>query len=110
MAEEIPEHPNLPKRGPLGLMFLGIVSAGILGGMIGYGLVATSCPDAPTRAELLLEQVKGFHTHVQSCAWAELGAALFGTIISALGAATVAVLVIRAQSEWRGHAPTSTRG
>jgi hypothetical protein len=105
MAVEIPEHPNLPKRGPLGLMFAGIVLAGILGGLIGYGLVATSCPDTPTRSELLLEQVGGFETHVQSCAWAELGAALVGTIIAALGAATIAVLVMRAQSEWRGHAP-----
>ena len=86
-------------------MFAGIVLAGILGGLIGYGLVATSCPDTPTRSELLLEQVKGFETHVQSCAWAELGAALVGTIIAALGAATIAILVMRAQSEWRGHAP-----
>lgn len=86
-------------------MFAGIVLAGVLGGMIGYGLVATSCPDTPTRAELLLQQVKGFETQVQSCAWAELGAALAGTIIAALGAATIAVLVMRAQSEWRGHAP-----
>jgi hypothetical protein len=113
MADEtIPEHPNLPKRGALGLMFFGIVAAGILGGVIGYGLVASSCPDSPTRAELLLEQVRGFETKVQSCAWAELGAALVGTIIAALGAATIAVLVIRAQSEWRGHAPPRrfTRG
>jgi hypothetical protein len=35
----------------------------------------------------------------------ELGGALAGTIFAALGAAVVAVLVIRAQSEWRGHAP-----
>lgn len=105
MAEEIPEHPNLPKRGPLGLMFAGIVLAGVLGGLIGYGLVMTSCADTPTRAELLLEQVKGFEPQVDSCAWPALGAALVGTILAALGAATIAVLVMRAQSEWRGHAP-----
>jgi hypothetical protein len=111
-AETIPEHPNLPKRGALGFMFAGIAAAGILGGLIGYGLVASSCPDSPTRAEVLLQQVRGFEPAAHSCAWAELGAALAGTIVAALGAATIAVLVMRAHSEWRGHAPPRrfTRG
>jgi hypothetical protein len=86
-------------------MFVAISLSGALGGLIGYSLVATTCPDTPTRAEQLLEQIRGFHTHVPSCAWKELGGALAGTILAALGAATIAVLVLRAQSEWRGHAP-----
>jgi hypothetical protein len=104
-VEITPEHPNLPRRGALGTMFVAIALAGSLGGLIGYSLVATTCPDTPTRAEQLLQQIRGFQVHVPSCAWKELGGALVGTVLAALGAATIAVLVIRAQSEWRGHAP-----
>ena len=86
-------------------MFIVIVVAGSLGGLIGYSLVATTCPDTPTRAEQLLEQIRGFQVHLPSCALKELGAALLGTVITAVGAATIAILVLRAQSEWRGHAP-----
>jgi hypothetical protein len=104
-AAVVPEHPNLPRRGPLGLMFVAIALSGMLGGLIGYGLVATTCPDSPNRAERLLSQVPDFHASVASCTWKELGGALVGTIIAAVGAATIAILVVRAQSEWRGHAP-----
>jgi hypothetical protein len=86
-------------------MFTGITAAGSLGGLIGYSLVAATCPGTPTRAEQLLEQIRGLHASVPSCATKELGAALLGTIIAAIGAATIAILVLRAQSEWRGHAP-----
>jgi hypothetical protein len=86
-------------------MFLSIALSGSLGGLIGYSLVATTCPDSPTRAERLLEQITGFHAHIPSCAVKELAAALGGAIVAALGAATIAILVMRAQSEWRGHAP-----
>ncbi len=109
MAADIaPEHPNLPRRGPLGAMFLAIAVTGALGGLIGYSLVATTCPSTPTRAEQMLEQIRGFQAHMPSCAWKELGAALLGTIIAAIGAATIAVLVLRAHSEWRSHSPRST--
>ncbi|MDQ1462626.1 MAG: hypothetical protein QOI08_4110, partial [Actinomycetota bacterium] len=104
-AEITPEHPNLPRRGALGTMFVAIALSGSLGGLIGYSLVATTCPDTPTRAEQLLQQIRGFQVHVPSCAWKEFGGALVGTILAALGAATIAVLVLRAQYEWRGHAP-----
>jgi hypothetical protein len=76
-----------------------------LGGLIGYSLVATTCPHTPTRAEQLLEQIRGFQAHVPSCALKELRGALVGTVHAAIGAATIAILVMRAQSEWRGHAP-----
>jgi hypothetical protein len=104
-AEITPEHPNLPRRGALGAMFVAIALSGALGGLIGYSLVAATCPDTPTRAEQLLEQIRGFQSHVPSCAVRELGAALVGTIFAAVGAATIAVLVLRAQSEWRRHSP-----
>jgi uncharacterized membrane protein len=102
---KVAEHPNLPRRGLLGLMFAGISVSGMLGGLIGYGLVAVSCADTPTRAERMLEAVPGFHAHVASCAVPELLAALAGTLITGIGAAVVAILMLRAQSEWRGHAP-----
>jgi len=106
VATEItPEHPNLPRRGALGAMFAAIALAGSLGGLIGYSLVAATCPSTPTRAEQLLEQIRGFRTSVPSCATKELGAAIVGTIVAAIGAATIAILVLRAHSEWRGHAP-----
>jgi len=104
-AEITPEHPNLPRRGALAATFAAIVLSGSLGGLIGYSLVATTCPDAPTRAEQLLQQVRGFQVHVPSCAFAELAAAVAGTIVAAIGAAVIAGLVLRAHSEWRGHAP-----
>jgi hypothetical protein len=104
-AELTPEHPNLPHRGPLATMFLAIALSGALGGLIGYSLVATTCPDTPTRAEQLLEQIRGFHARIPSCAWKELGAAVGGTILAAIGAATIAILVLRAHSEWRSHRP-----
>jgi len=100
-----PEHPNLPRRGTLGAMFVGIALSGALGGLIGYSLVASTCPSTPTRAEQLLQQIRGFQVHMPSCAWKELGAALVGTIFAAIGAATIAILVLRAHSEWRRHLP-----
>ncbi len=104
-GENPPEHPNLPRRGALGTMFIVIALSGSLGGLIGYSLVATTCPDTPTRAEQLLQQLRGFHATIPSCALKELAAALLGTILAAIGAATIAILVVRAQSEWRSHAP-----
>jgi hypothetical protein len=101
----VPEHPNLPRRGQLGVMFGAIALSGMLGGLIGFGLVDVSCSDTPTRAERLLESVPRFHPHVQSCALPELLAAVAGTVIAAAGAAVVATLILRAQAEWRGHAP-----
>jgi hypothetical protein len=96
-------HPNLPRRGPLALMFAAIVVGGILGGGIGYGLVNTSCPKTPTLAEQLLETVPKFHASTPSCDLKLLAGALVGTVLAAIGAGVVAMLMLRAQSEWRAH-------
>jgi len=96
-------HPNLPRRGALALMFAAIVFCGMLGGAIGYGLVNTSCPSTPTVAEQLIEVVPGYHAHTPSCDLKLAAGALVGTIIAAVGAGVVAVLVLRAQSEWQTH-------
>ncbi len=103
VATETPEHPNLPHRGTLGLMFAGIALSGMLGGLIGYGLVKSSCNATPTRAERLLTVVPNFHAHVPSCTLPEFLAAFVGTVFIAIGAGVIAVLMMRSQSEWRGH-------
>jgi hypothetical protein len=96
-------HPNLPRRGALALMFSAIVLCGMLGGAIGYGLVRTSCPTTPTVAEKLLEVVPGYHARTKSCDLKLLGGSLSGTVLAAIGAGVVAILMLRAQSEWRAH-------
>ncbi len=96
-------HPNLPRRGLLALMFSAIVICGVLGGLIGYGLVRTSCPTTPTVAEKLSEVVPGYHAHPPACDLKLLGGALTGTILAGIGAGVVAMLMLRAQSEWRSH-------
>jgi hypothetical protein len=96
-------HPNLPRRGALALMFAAIVVCGALGGSIGYGLVNTSCASAPTVAEHLLETVPGYHASTPSCDLKLLGGALVGTVFAAVGAGVVAMLMMRAQAEWRAH-------
>ena len=87
-------------------MFIGIALAGILGGLIGYGVVHASCNDTPTHAERLFAGMPGFHASVASCDWKLFGAAVIGTLLTSIGAAVAAVLMMRAQSEWRAHAPT----
>ena len=96
-------HPNLPRRGALVLMFAAIVVCGLVGGAIGYGLVNTSCPSRPTVAEQLIEQVPGYHASSPSCDLKLLSGAILGTAVTAIGAGVVAVLVLRAQSEWQTH-------
>jgi hypothetical protein len=96
-------HPNLPRRGALALMFAAIVVCGLVGGAIGYGLVNTSCPSRPTVAEQLIEQVPGYHASSPSCDLKLLGGAVLGTVVAAIGAGVIAVLVLRAQSEWQTH-------
>jgi hypothetical protein len=96
-------HPNLPRRSALALMFAAIVTCGVLGGGIGYGLVNTSCPSTATVAEHLLETVPEFHARTPSCDAKLLAGALTGTVLAAIGGGVVAMLMLRAQSEWRAH-------
>jgi hypothetical protein len=67
------------------LAFVGVVIAGALGGLIGYGIVDVDCGgNCATRAGV---------------------GAVIGGAVAALGAGVVAVLVLRAMSEWRRHSP-----
>lgn len=84
-------------------MFAAIVVGGVLGGAIGYGLVNTSCPKTATLAEQLLETVPEFHAQTPSCDGKLLAGAVTGTVLAAIGAGVVAMLMLRAQSEWRAH-------
>ena len=84
-------------------MFVGILVAGGLGGAIGYGIVDTWCTETPTVSDQLLESVPNYEAQTHSCDLALLGGALAGAAIAAVGAGVVAVLMLRAQSEWRAH-------
>jgi hypothetical protein len=77
--------PTLPSRTAFLAAFSSIVVAGVLGGVIGYGLVDVSADNA-SGVELVL-------------------GALVGAALAAVGVGIVAVLVLRAQAEWRRTAP-----
>ena len=102
---DVPFHPNVPHRRSVMLAFTGVMFAGVLGGTIGWGLVRASCSDSPMQVQRLLSSLPGYQVHTRSCDWYLLLGALVGTLICALGAAIVAVLVLRAQSEWKAHPP-----
>jgi hypothetical protein len=73
----------LPSRWAYLLAFGGVVLAGILGGIIGYGIA-----DVSSQTDL---------SHVVG--------AFIGAVIGAGGVGIVAVLVLRAMAEWRRHGP-----
>jgi hypothetical protein len=77
--------PGLPSRTAYLLAFAGVVVAGLLGGMIGYGLVDVSCEG--------------------SCGLAAASGALVGATVAAGGVGVIAVLVLRAMAEWRRNQP-----
>jgi hypothetical protein len=104
-AVEVPFHPNVPKRRSVLLAFFGVLVAGWLGGTIGWGLVDATCSEEPLQVQELLRAVPGYEVHTSSCDVQLMGGALGGAVLCALGAAIVAVLVLRAQSEWRMHPP-----
>jgi hypothetical protein len=75
----------LPSRWAYLLAFGGVVLAGVLGGIIGYGIA-----DVSSQTDV---------SHVVG--------ALVGAVIGAGGVGIVAVLVLRAMAEWRRqHPPT----
>jgi hypothetical protein len=72
---------GLPSRGAYVLAFLSVVFAGAFGGIIGYGLVDIGCDG--------------------DCGLAVIAGLLAGALIGAVGVGVVAVLVLRAMSEWQ---------
>ncbi|MCU1426204.1 MAG: hypothetical protein JWL83_204 [Actinomycetia bacterium] len=102
---DVPSHPNVPNRGAVWLAFAGVMVSGILGGTIGWGLVDASCSDKPMTVQRILRDVPGYVQHVPSCDTYRLLGAVFGALVCAVGAAIVAVLALRAMSEWRAHPP-----
>jgi hypothetical protein len=73
--------PTMPSRTAFLLSFLSVIVAGVFGGVIGYGLVDIDC--------------------AHGCAGSKLLGAVVGAVIGAAGVGVVAVLVLRAMSEWR---------
>jgi hypothetical protein len=78
-ARDIP--PGLPSRTAYLLAFLSVVIAGALGGIIGFGLVDVSCEG--------------------DCELAKVSGTFVGSVVAAVGVGVVAVLVLRAMSEWK---------
>jgi hypothetical protein len=78
-----PTPPMLPSRGAFLLAFGGVVLAGILGGIIGYGIA-----DVSSQSDL-----------------SHLVGTFVGSLIGAAGVGIVAVLVLRAMAEWRRQNP-----
>jgi hypothetical protein len=72
---------GLPSRAAYVLAFLSVVIAGAFGGIIGYGLVDIGCDG--------------------DCGPAVIVGLLVGALIGAGGVGIVAVLVLRAMSEWQ---------
>jgi hypothetical protein len=83
MADQVP--PGLPSRTAYLLAFLSVVVSGLFGGTIGYGLVDVSCEGG--------------------CGLAAVAGALIGAAIAAGGVGIIAVLVLRAMSEWKRNPP-----
>jgi hypothetical protein len=82
---EAPTPPMLPSRGAFLLAFGSVVLAGILGGIIGYGIA-----DVSSQSDI-----------------SHLIGTFIGSVIGAGGVGIVAVLVLRAMAEWRRQNPPS---
>lgn len=87
-GDPIPAHPNVPRRAGVALALSGVVVAGLLGVLIGWGLVDTTCTG--------------------SCGGALAAGSMIGGAGAAIGAGIVAVLVLRAMAEWKRHPPDSS--
>jgi len=72
--------PQMPARRIYMVAFIGVVLGGIFGGIIGFGLARTTCT-----GDCQMEQLIGV---------------LIGSILAAGGTGIVAVLALRAVSEW----------
>ncbi len=99
-------HPNAPRRGPVYLAYAAVVLAGSLGALIGYGLVNATCSDqAPKLQRLLHVANASYKVPAHSCQLQRAGGLLSGAVIAGVGAGIVAVLVLRAMTDWRTHPP-----
>ena len=78
---EEPPRPGGPSRSSFWLAYVGVLLAGALGGLLGYGLVDTGCHG--------------------SCSTPKAVGTLMGATLAALGCGIVAVLVLRAMAVWR---------
>ena len=78
-------HPGVPGRGAVLLAYLGVVVAGVFGGMIGYGLADVTCEG--------------------DCGGALAIGAVVGAALAAAGVGVVAILVLRAMVEWQRTPP-----
>jgi hypothetical protein len=72
--------PTLPGTGAYVLAFLGVVLAGVFGGIIGWGITDIGCTG--------------------NCGASTAIGAVVGALVGAGGVAIVAVLVLRAMAEW----------
>ncbi|HLF41387.1 MAG TPA: hypothetical protein VI854_07935 [Acidimicrobiia bacterium] len=94
-TSEQPKSAGDPARGPVSRLavlaaFLAVVAGGLSGAAIGYGLVGIDCEG--------------------ECGTAQGFGALIGGLIGAVGVAVVAVLVLRAMSEWRRNVAAGRPG
>ena len=71
----------MPSRAAFLLAFVSVVVAGFFGGVIGYGVTDVEC--------------------TRSCSGSRAVGSVIGAVIAAVGVGIVAVLVLRAMSEWR---------
>jgi len=85
--------PTLPRRTAVLLAYAAIVVAGLFGGIIGYGLADAGAATGNN----------------SNSAGTGLIGAVIGVVIAAGGVGIVAVLVLRAQSEWR-RTPAAPQG
>lgn len=87
---------GLPSRTAYLLVFASVVLAGVLGGIIGYGIVDIGGLSISTH---------GSHATTQPAATSKLIGTLIGAGAGAIGVGIVAVLVLRAMAEWKRQPP-----
>ena len=79
----------LPSAAARALAFAAILVAGLCGGLIGFAIADLQCEG--------------------DCTLISLAATVGGALVAAVGVAIIAVLVLRAMSEWNAQAPLEKR-
>jgi integral membrane sensor domain MASE1 len=88
------------------IAYAAVVVAGTLGGIIGIGLVNATCSSqAPKLQRILHFADASYRIPSHSCQVQRAGGLLSGAVIAGIGAGIVAVLVLRAMTDWRTHPP-----